>query len=411
MNIKFRMPKTGRIKKGRGIMKEILMTVVATSISIVLTFGTAQWLEHQQKVKDGRQMAMMVISDIDANVKTIQQLAKEEEREFGIAKYVESHMDQLEDMPIDTLFEVWSYILDGEYYSIDDSKERIFNSSQETWKVIDNPSFINTVQTFYQERRDFVDITLHKERTFRAPMSYDDEYAMLTSRKSLTEDDVVDMIRQVMPTRKVSLFLYYSAERQRTLNAMAGEWQRKSDLCKFIMDITDEELAEYLNKQNRTGDPVSKKQLVGTWVSTESFSHEESIEFKKDNSFVHILTQNVATPIFVGKVTIARVLEGTWHLKGDSLYRDYKSDVRTLDKSGISYSAEMKDSVEKIFANYERAVEKRNEKVRQEGLDVPHRSNAAFINRSGNKIELRKTEVNDDGEEETSVSHMVRQKK
>lgn len=30
---------------------------------------------------------------------------------------------------------------------------------------------------------------------------------------------------------------------------------------------------------------------------------------------------------------------------------------------------------------------------------------------SGNKIELRKTEVNDDGEEETSVSHMVRQKK
>ena len=69
MNVKFRMPKTGKkpdIK--RGWVKELLMTFLATTISIVLTFGTAMFIENHQRNKAKRQMAMMVIHDIDESI-------------------------------------------------------------------------------------------------------------------------------------------------------------------------------------------------------------------------------------------------------------------------------------------------------------------------------------------------------
>jgi len=46
MNVKFKMPKFGRKLTGGGMMKELLLTILATTISIVLTFGTAHLIEH-----------------------------------------------------------------------------------------------------------------------------------------------------------------------------------------------------------------------------------------------------------------------------------------------------------------------------------------------------------------------------
>ena len=41
------------------------MTFLGTTISIVLTFGTAAWLDHRQQIKNRRQTAMMVLSNIE----------------------------------------------------------------------------------------------------------------------------------------------------------------------------------------------------------------------------------------------------------------------------------------------------------------------------------------------------------
>ena len=48
MNVKFKMPKFGRKLTGGGMMKELLLTVLGTTISIVLTFGTAHLMEQRQ---------------------------------------------------------------------------------------------------------------------------------------------------------------------------------------------------------------------------------------------------------------------------------------------------------------------------------------------------------------------------
>ena len=41
------------------------MTTLGTTISIVLTFGTSAWLDHRQQIKNRRQTAMMVLSNIE----------------------------------------------------------------------------------------------------------------------------------------------------------------------------------------------------------------------------------------------------------------------------------------------------------------------------------------------------------
>ena len=87
MNVKFKMPKLGSNMTGKDWWKELSLTFIATTISIVLTFGTAQYFEHKQKLADGRLMAMMVIHDMDNTVETLTKLGSEHVAMAEIPKY------------------------------------------------------------------------------------------------------------------------------------------------------------------------------------------------------------------------------------------------------------------------------------------------------------------------------------
>ena len=50
MNVKVHIPKN--MKRGE-TMKQFLLSLVATTISIVLTFGTAAWLDERKKNEAG----------------------------------------------------------------------------------------------------------------------------------------------------------------------------------------------------------------------------------------------------------------------------------------------------------------------------------------------------------------------
>ena len=49
MNVKFKMPKFGRKWTKKTWWKELLLTFLGTTISIVLTFGTTHWLDLKAK--------------------------------------------------------------------------------------------------------------------------------------------------------------------------------------------------------------------------------------------------------------------------------------------------------------------------------------------------------------------------
>ena len=64
MNVKLRISKFWHNQNFKGMLRELLLTILATTISIILTFGTAAYLEHKQQKKNRRQITLMVISDI-----------------------------------------------------------------------------------------------------------------------------------------------------------------------------------------------------------------------------------------------------------------------------------------------------------------------------------------------------------
>lgn len=88
MQIKPAVPKSWRKFKFANFSRELLMTTIATTISIILTFGTAHVLEVRQKKAEGKQMVMMVIHDIDNAEESFLKMAKEEESSFCVLSWL-----------------------------------------------------------------------------------------------------------------------------------------------------------------------------------------------------------------------------------------------------------------------------------------------------------------------------------
>lgn len=178
------MPKFGRKLTGGGMVKELLLTTLATTISIVLTFGTARFIEHRQAQQAQRQTAMMLIHDIDASVAILEHLAESEERQKSAIQYVIDHFDQIDSLPEDTLYTALSMLgtiyHDDTYF--DDSKEKIFSSSQDTWKNLSDVPFVDNMETFYQTRR-LIDNEISHSPVWKFPIS-EEEFSVSLSNRS-----------------------------------------------------------------------------------------------------------------------------------------------------------------------------------------------------------------------------------
>ena len=77
MNIKFKMPKFQRHLTNKAMWKELLLTFLGTTISIVLTFGTAHLLDVRQRVKDRKMSALMVTGNVERFARVLDDLADE----------------------------------------------------------------------------------------------------------------------------------------------------------------------------------------------------------------------------------------------------------------------------------------------------------------------------------------------
>lgn len=165
MNVKVRMPKFGITKKPngyRGWVKELLLTILATSISIVLTFGTAYLIERHHKMAAQRQMAMMIIHDIDESIKQM------EEADSIIRDFDDLQLKILEGKCSSSLELAKAQLIqrDPDAVKFAETTERIFTSSVDTWSTIGKSDFIDNVSRCYIDRAEFqkqVMDAFHKE--------------------------------------------------------------------------------------------------------------------------------------------------------------------------------------------------------------------------------------------------------
>ena len=213
---------THKVKRS-STFRDLIMTFIATTISIVFTFGTAQYLDYREKRASGRQTAINVILDIENNIQELDNMAEIEEQNFNLAQYVLGHMDDLESIPSDTLIDVYQYL---EYFSelkFDDSREKLFHSSQESWKHINNPMFIELVQTFYYQRHQFQDY-YNTDYAFQEPISIEEQYQISLQNNYRIADKLPELLSQLLKEPRIEYYITFSATRQNYYRETANEW-------------------------------------------------------------------------------------------------------------------------------------------------------------------------------------------
>ncbi|MBO4804117.1 MAG: hypothetical protein J5503_06160 [Muribaculaceae bacterium] len=168
MNIKLHTPTTLKSGSGMSSIKQFLLSLIATTISIVLTFGTAAIIDHHKKNEAKKEMALMVINDIDQSIEMLEKadsgLVECQTMQQDLAFHPE-HFDSLR-LLFPTKF-VWI----GEEFS--EITEKIFSTNIETFNTIGNVNFVNEVSSFYLARRKYKEMVLDelKADLEREPLS------------------------------------------------------------------------------------------------------------------------------------------------------------------------------------------------------------------------------------------------
>lgn len=412
MNIRFKMPRRFRTLNGRTMVKELMMTFIGTTLSIILTFGTAHYVDRRNAKATGRQTAMMVIHDMDNTTKQLKDMAKEEESYYEMANYLIVNSDRIDSLDEDTMYYLFDYITanseNDKPYAVDESSEKVFLSSSESWKNIDNAAFIDAVHDFYACRHEHDDV-INNSPYFRKPVNSEATYMFLRDHSG-EEANYNEVMKTFAENNDVMYYLENASYRQRYYSQLAEEFQRMSDRCKFTMGITDEELEEYVKNQTRTGRNVMERELIGKWILQNTDEKFNSLEFLDNHTIERKDIKHIYYPVFTGHLDISTFSNGTWELRNDSLiinlalYHKYK-----IDQSQIKPKPGKEKDFERHIKEFDE-IYKNKQKENQKNKEEERLSFYATINPSGNKIELALDEEDENGKKRTSVIYITKDK-
>ena len=248
MNIKLHTPKSLKTGSGMASMKQFLLSIVATSISIALTFGTAAFLDNKKKQSEKREIVMMVMYDMYNSLQSIQKA------DSTIQQAMELQLQIAEDT---TKFETLRYnfaqlIPKAEYT---ETTERIFSSSIETINTVGNVLFTENVAEFYQMRKLY---------------------------KTTVCDSIVNGIARSQPffSLKNSLDFEYSFHAI-VSNGMLKDMQLKYAQCKQMMEVSDEDIDAYREQRQQIDKGMMDDNASGDSLENRFIEIQSAIEAAK----------------------------------------------------------------------------------------------------------------------------------
>ena len=126
--------------------KRLLNTILGTTISILLTFGTNSLIQQHRKVKDRKMTALMVMSNIESFARTLEAHSDRMASADSIAAWLLcTPYEDLELLPEKELSDLIDQAFQLATLNQDHTAENIFSNSIETWKNVENVQFINNV--------------------------------------------------------------------------------------------------------------------------------------------------------------------------------------------------------------------------------------------------------------------------
>ena len=373
-----------------------LISIIGTAIGVGLTFAVNNWMDKRQKQQTQRLMAIMVIHDIDESINTLKTLKEQMETMYNATIYVREHIDQLDSMPNDTLSLALAFIVDdGEEFRFDNSKEKIFHSSPDTWQNLGCMKFIDNVQSCYYSRQTFQDM-YNKASYWQRPVSVKVYEALNNNDSNWSVEEALGqyyaklrkLLKEKLYDEHVKFYIDCTPQMLGSITELIRYWTLVNDENKFLMSITDEELENYVNNINTNGISVTEKSLAGTWSSS-SMDESNQFEFRKEHtySFVYNKTGSANLNFSQGKLNTIYKETGTWKLEGDTLITIPDSVDFEVDASKMIVQPEKQGMLDRWVQNYQEEYRSASQKSIKEGN--ARRAWHARLDASHDKMELK----------------------
>lgn len=230
--------------KHGGFWKQIGMLVLGTTVSLVLTFGTAQIIQKHQRAKDRRLTAMMVMSNIETFAQQLDSAwVQAANADTATAWLLNIPKDSLDKMSQDELLPIISKAININYINYDKSTESIFSNNIETWKNMGNFQFIDMVGKSFSLMRlceeKWNNYQEDLSNTFNEIASHPDQYQGETKAAKIARD----------PGMRQKLLMIHSLRKWARFNAESLRYYNRKNMK--AVDITEQELMEFMKKRQQ----------------------------------------------------------------------------------------------------------------------------------------------------------------
>ena len=226
MNIKLHTPSSLKAGSGMATLKQFWLSLLATTISIALTFGTAAFIDHKKKQKDKREIVMMLMHDmkysLDAAEKCDAKLVSFVDKQIEVLKHPETFQT-----------EVIQLIRSLPNFDYSKTAENIFNSNVETVNTIGNVHFVEFVSTFYTLRDSYKNEVV--DSFLRVCEGFGTDYDKLAAFNSC----VYPLLSQSILKNMKQMF----------------------NQCKLLMKISDEELTAFSEERDKLLEAARDKKM------------------------------------------------------------------------------------------------------------------------------------------------------
>ena len=245
MNIKLHTPKSLKAGSGMASLKQFLLSLFATTVSIALTFGTAAIIDYNKKQSEKREIVMMVMYDAYNSLKLIEDADSLIRNSMDVQLQLAADTTQFEKLR----FKLSVMPLNSGYT---ETTEHIFSSSIETINTVGNVLFTENVAEFYQIRRLY---------------------------KTTVCDSLFNEVNQTQALFTVKSALDFNYVQYALLSiGYLTSLKRQYAMCKQIIGVTDEEIEVYRKEREKLEASMSKKDGITDSVINEIIQLQKDID-------------------------------------------------------------------------------------------------------------------------------------
>lgn len=139
-------------KKSRTWMKDLLVAFAATTLSIIMTFGTTMVVNNVKQKQERKLTALMVMSSIEQFARDLEYIEKDTGHRDSIATWLLSiPVEALAEIDGEPLEEAFREAVNLPIITHDKTAEAIFSSQIDTWKNMGNFKFVENVGKCFSE--------------------------------------------------------------------------------------------------------------------------------------------------------------------------------------------------------------------------------------------------------------------